>query len=76
MKKTISFAIMHFIVAFSVAWALTGDVIIGGTVALVEPAVNTIAYYWHERFWMWRKLRTADGNGLGTPAYRSMKICC
>lgn len=51
MTKTISFAIMHFSIAFGVAYALTGDVIIGGTVALVEPAVNTVGYHFHERVW-------------------------
>lgn len=51
MRKTISFAVMHFTVAFSVAWALTGDVLVGGAVALVEPAINSVAYYWHEKFW-------------------------
>jgi uncharacterized membrane protein len=51
MIKTMSFAAMHFTVAFGVAYALTGDVVIGGAVALVEPAVNTIAYYFHEKIW-------------------------
>jgi uncharacterized membrane protein len=51
MTKTLSFALMHFSIAFTVAYALTGDVVVGGAVALVEPAVNTIGYYFHERFW-------------------------
>ena len=51
MIKTMSFAVMHFTVAFGVAYALTGDVVIGGAVALVEPAVNTVAYYFHEKIW-------------------------
>ena len=51
MQKTISFAVMHFTIAFGVAYALTGDVIIGGTVARVEPAVNTVGYYFHEKIW-------------------------
>jgi len=51
MLKTISFAIMHFSVAFGVAWALTGDWVIGGAVALVEPAVNTVGYHFHEKIW-------------------------
>jgi uncharacterized membrane protein len=51
MTKTISFAVMHFTVAFGVAYALTGDVVIGGAVALVEPAVNTIGYHFHEKVW-------------------------
>jgi uncharacterized membrane protein len=51
MTKTISFAVMHFTVAFAVAYALTGDLVIGGAVALIEPAVNTVGYYFHEKIW-------------------------
>ena len=51
MIKTMSFAVTHFTVAFGVAYALTGDLVIGGAVALVEPAVNTVAYYFHEKVW-------------------------
>ena len=51
MIKTTTFAIMHFSVAFTVAWLLTGDVLLGGLVATVEPAVNTVAYFFHEKFW-------------------------
>jgi uncharacterized membrane protein len=51
MAKTASFAIMHFVIAFLVAWLLTGSVWVGGTVALVEPAVNTVAFFFHDRFW-------------------------
>ena len=51
MIKTITFAIVHFTVAFTVAWLLTGDVVIGGLVALVEPMVNTVAYFFHEKVW-------------------------
>lgn len=51
MTKTITFAIMHFSIAFGVVYALTGDVMIGSAVALVEPAVNTVGYYFHEKAW-------------------------
>ncbi|WAJ70083.1 DUF2061 domain-containing protein [Catenovulum adriaticum] len=51
MIKTITFAIMHFTVAFAVAWFLTGDIIVGGAVAMVEPAINTVAFYFHEKIW-------------------------
>jgi len=51
MKKTMSFALVHFIVAFSVAWAVTGSPVIGGLLAVVEPAVNTVAFYVHEQAW-------------------------
>ncbi|MCB1877667.1 MAG: DUF2061 domain-containing protein [Chromatiales bacterium] len=51
MIKTATFAVMHFSIAFSVAYVLTGDVVVGGAVALVEPAVNTVAYYFHDKVW-------------------------
>ncbi len=52
MIKTLTFAALHFSVAFGVAYTLTGDLAIGGAMALVEPAVNTVAYYFHEKVWM------------------------
>jgi uncharacterized membrane protein len=51
MAKTATFAVLHFVVAFSVGYALTGDIVIGGAVALIEPAVNTVAFYFHEKAW-------------------------
>lgn len=51
MAKTATFAAVHFTVAFSVGYALTSSVIIGGTMALVEPAINTVAFYFHEMGW-------------------------
>lgn len=49
--KTATFAITHFSVAFTVAWLLTGSLVIGGLIALVEPAINTVAYAIHEKLW-------------------------
>ena len=51
MKKTISFAILHFSVAFTITYLLTGSIIIGGTIALLEPAVNTVVFYFHDKVW-------------------------
>jgi uncharacterized membrane protein len=51
MAKTATFAAVHFTVAFSVGYALTGSVVIGGTMALIEPAINTVAFYFHEMGW-------------------------
>jgi uncharacterized membrane protein len=51
MLKTMSFAAVHFTVAFTVGYLMTGSVLIGGALALVEPAVNTVAYYLHEKVW-------------------------
>lgn len=51
MLKTLSFAAVHFTVAFTIGYLLTGSALVGGTMVLVEPACNTIAYYFHEKAW-------------------------
>ncbi|MGR5133927.1 DUF2061 domain-containing protein [Vibrio alfacsensis] len=51
MKKTLTFATLHFTIAFSVAYVLTGDILIGSLIAMIEPSVNTVAFYFHEQAW-------------------------
>lgn len=63
MTKTLSFAVMHFTVAFAVVWLMTGDWVIGGLTALVEPLVNTVAYHFHEKVW---QRRSSSGDGGST----------
>lgn len=41
--KTASFATIHFSVAFTVTYALTGDAFLGGLMATIEPAINSVA---------------------------------
>jgi len=59
-KKTASFAVLHFMTAFGVAWAMTGSVWIGGAVAVVEPAINTVVYFLHEKVWQRRSTTPAQ----------------
>lgn len=66
--KTITFALTHFIVAFTVVYMLTGDILIGSLVAMIEPAVNTVAYFFHEKIWAKKALRDkARRRALHTP---------
>jgi uncharacterized membrane protein len=51
MAKTASFAVIHFTVAFSVGYLLTGSWVVGSALALVEPAINTVAFYFHDKVW-------------------------
>ncbi|MGY6038396.1 DUF2061 domain-containing protein [Aeromonas sp. AE23HZ002T15] len=51
MIKTISFACLHFTVAFTLAYLLTGELLTASLIALVEPAVNTVAFYFHDLAW-------------------------
>lgn len=65
--KTLTFAALHFVVGFAVSYAFTGSVIIAGGIALVEPAVNTVVFYFHEMAWASKAKgpRGYDGRGHG-----------
>ncbi|MBA1262509.1 DUF2061 domain-containing protein [Stutzerimonas sp. NM35] len=51
MTKTITFTLMHFCIAFSVTYALTGSLAAGGLVAAIEPLCNSVGFYFHEKIW-------------------------
>ena len=51
LMKTLSFAALHFGVAFTIAYALTGSMTIAAGIGLLEPLANTVAFYLHERAW-------------------------
>jgi uncharacterized membrane protein len=51
MAKTFTFGVMHVTVAFAVGWALTGSMVVGGALALIEPLINTVAFFFHEKIW-------------------------
>lgn len=51
MLKTLSFAVVHFTVAFAVVYAMTGSFALGSAIALIEPACNVVAFYLHEKAW-------------------------
>lgn len=65
MTKTLSFAAMHFSIAFAVVYLLTGSLLTGGLVALIEPLCNTIAYHFHEKLWQ-RNSGAAPLHAFGT----------
>lgn len=62
MAKTASFAVIHFTVAFSVGYLLTGSVVVGSALALVEPAINTVAFHFHELVWKKIEAKRAEQN--------------
>jgi len=66
--KTLSFATLHFGVAFTVAYALTGSVAIATGIGLIEPLANTVAFYFHERAW-----RRVDGD---PPSRNNSPVMC
>ena len=60
--KTFTFALLHFGVAFSVAYVLTGSIAVATGVGLIEPLVNTVAFHFHERAWRRAEVRRAHGH--------------
>lgn len=68
MTKTLSFAVMHMTVAFGVVYLLTGDVLAGGAVALIEPMCNTVAFHFHEKWWSRRTHRAFFPASIGATA--------
>ncbi len=70
LAKTGSFAIVHFTVAFSIAYLLTGSVGIASALALIEPLANTVAYFVHERAWSRVPLRPAGGGETSVASAR------
>lgn len=69
MVKTTTFAIMHFTVAFAVVYTMTGSLMIGGAVALVEPAINTVGFHFHEK--VWKRIEQKRSNRLPPPMLRA-----
>lgn len=73
MIKTITFAILHFSVAFGVAYVLTGDIGISGAVALIEPIANTVVFYFHEKAWNRYGSKKAKQQEMLVPLHQCVK---
>ena len=61
--KTGSYYVIHVTVAALVAYAVTGNLIASFTLSLLEPSVQAVAFFFHEKAWARalarRSLRTA-----------------
>lgn len=69
--KTISFAVVHFAVAFAIAYALTGSIAIATGIGLIEPFANSIAFFFHERVW-----RSIDAKNVDEAAIANFSLAC
>lgn len=52
--KTLTYLTIHLTIGFSVAYLLTGSIHVAGGIALIEPCVNAVAFFFHERAWQGR----------------------
>lgn len=51
LKKTFSYYIMHITVAMLVGYIVTGSIWMAMTLSLLEPTVQAVAFFIHERIW-------------------------
>ena len=51
LHKTLTYLFIHLAIGFTVAYLFTGSVALAGGIALVEPCVNAVAFYFHEKVW-------------------------
>lgn len=59
LAKTLSYLAVHLTVGFTVVYVMTGSVALAGGIALIEPCINAVAFFFHERAWSfdWSRLR-------------------
>ena len=58
--KTVTYGVMHFVVAVTVAFAVTGSWVAALGVGIIEPMIQTVAYTLHEKAWA-RRIARAPG---------------
>jgi uncharacterized membrane protein len=51
LMKTLTYLSIHLTVGFTVAYAFTGSLELAGGIALIEPCINAVAFFFHERAW-------------------------
>lgn len=51
LKKTFSYYLMHIVIAMIVAYFVTKNLWMAMTLSLLEPSVQAIAFFFHEKIW-------------------------
>ena len=51
LAKTFTYLTIHLTIGFSVAYVLTGSVALAGGIAIIEPCINAVAFFFHEKAW-------------------------
>lgn len=68
MKKTGSYYVTHITVAASVAYLVTGNLSASVTLSLLEPTIQALVYFFHERIWLSFTSPSRAGAGQGHAA--------
>ena len=59
LQKTASYYVLHITVAAMVAYAVTRNFWVALTLSLLEPSVQAVAFFFHEKLWERRRSRKA-----------------
>ncbi len=65
LTKTFTYLSIHLTVGFSVAYAFTGSIALAGGIALIEPCINAVAFFFHERAWRRFDARQREAGAIG-----------
>ena len=58
--KTLTWRVTASLTTFTIAWIITGDLLIGASIGSIEAIAKIFLYYFHERIWnniAWAKVR-------------------
>ena len=73
LSKTITYLLIHLSIGFGVAYVFTGSVAVAGGIALVEPMVNAVAFFFHEKVWK-RMLASPSHKRVAQPSEAFMDL--
>lgn len=51
LSKTLTYLTIHLTIGFTVAYLFTGSISIAGGIAIIEPCINAVAFFFHEKAW-------------------------
>jgi uncharacterized membrane protein len=60
LAKTLTYLSVHLTVGFTVAYVMTGSLALAGGIALIEPCINAVAFFFHEKAWKAADARALD----------------
>lgn len=69
--KTGTYYLMHLVVAAGVAFAVTGDWVAALTLSLLEPTVQMVCFFVHEKLWERKLQRASMAAGTLALSYRA-----
>ena len=49
--KTLTWRVTASLTTFTIAWIITGDLLIGASIGSIEAIAKVFLYYFHERIW-------------------------